>query len=110
MEGRVGQLEVTADDITATVKGKIDAEGGDGEAFGWSLTEKGFYIDDSTNPNAENYVLKVDSTGLAIHGRGTFSGSIAIGGTGGSPNFEVDEDGNVTLRGSITWKADQSPV
>lgn len=38
-----------------------------------------------------------------IKGAKITGGTIGIGGTAGAPNFAVDENGNVTLKGNITW-------
>lgn len=73
------ELSVQADEIAA----KVDETGG-GSSFGWSLTSDGFEL----NSNGSN-VMKVDSTGLTVNGKGTFTGevqakNVAYGGDAGT--------------------------
>jgi hypothetical protein len=83
-----------------------------------------------------NIVLKVDKEGLVINGKGTFTGDISgasgtftgnlsgstitgstitggtivIGESKENPGFYVNEDGDVWLKGGVSWGAGSSPV
>lgn len=87
-----GQIKTSAEAISATVSEKLDSTGS-GTSFGWSLTDKGFYIDDSTSPSASNYVLSVDSNGLKVNGTGTFSGVITAKEGGSIGGWDINTNG-----------------
>ena len=103
--GSYSQLQQTADQIAAKVSNTSSGEG-----CSWALTENGFYVaqgnEKVVNNAIENYVMKVDKSGLTVKGR--------IEATGGSlninNNFIVDTSGNVTLNGNITWGTGASPT
>lgn len=49
-------------------------------------------------------------SGSTITGATITGGSLKIGGAAATPNFKVDENGNVTLNGNITWGSGASPT
>jgi hypothetical protein len=59
---------------------------------------------------ATNAVFSGAISGSTISGSSITGGSISIGGAAGSPNFYVDELGNVKLNGNITWGTGASPT
>jgi hypothetical protein len=65
----------------------------------------------SGDPDTDtNLVFKVDKNKLFMRGSGEFTGELKSGGTIEDPAFHVDTEGNVTIKGNITWGASASPT